>query len=92
MLMIFFACNCGPLKKVLAFTSDIHVGKLRKLCGEWRIAGDASCTDVAKEKSTQETDMIHPVDGKNCLQRFGESLDISTSRLISCVKGTRTRF
>lgn len=88
MLMIFFACNFGPLKKVLAFT--IHGGKAEKTMR--RIAGDASCTDVAKEKSTQDTDMIHPVDGKNCLQRFGESLDISTSRLISCVKGTRTRF
>ena len=43
-----------------------------------RITGDASRTDVVKEKSTQATDMIHPVDGKNHLQRFGESLDISS--------------
>ena len=68
----FLPAIVGHLKKILAFTSDIHGGKAEKTMR--RIAGDASCTDVAKEKSTQDTDMIHPVDGKNCLQRFGEVL------------------
>ena len=71
---LFFCLLLGQTKYCTYFRYTC--GKAEKTM--WRITGDASRTDVAKEKSTQATDMIHPVDGKNRLQRFGESLDISS--------------